>query len=180
MGLPLFIAPVESDIAAKSAVKSPALPAATRSPIRRSDRRRQLNEIREHRLRMLAALQSDDDISPHLAAARANNPRSAENPPAAERPLPPRESPPASRYDDLLRQLERERERDREQERRDPIRSNPTFDINQAYLEEIGAATWGMVSSLDLPTPTTNPSRPVSFPLLSCPLFHTLNMLHLH
>ncbi|KAI0595474.1 hypothetical protein F4775DRAFT_569181 [Biscogniauxia sp. FL1348] len=164
MGLPLFIAPVESDVPAKSAAKSPASPAATRSPIRRSDRRRQINEIREHRLRMLAALQSDDDISPHLAAARANNPRPAENPPAPERPLPPRESPPTSRYDDLLRQLERERERDREQERRDPIRSHPTYEMNQAYLEDIGGTPWGLVSSLDLPTPTTNPSRPTRSP----------------
>ncbi|KAH6652941.1 hypothetical protein BKA67DRAFT_536645 [Truncatella angustata] len=58
MGLPLFHAPVESDIASKSASRNPADPANTRSPIRRAERRRQLLETRTHRLHLLHALQS--------------------------------------------------------------------------------------------------------------------------
>ncbi|KAI0134231.1 hypothetical protein BJ170DRAFT_191195 [Xylariales sp. AK1849] len=64
MGLPLFIAPVQSDLPSKTAAKSPADPATARSPIRRADRRRQLNETRQHRLRLLAALQGND-AAPH-------------------------------------------------------------------------------------------------------------------
>ncbi|KAK7754763.1 hypothetical protein SLS62_003323 [Diatrype stigma] len=52
MGLPLFVAPVESDIPSKPGAKNPADPAQSRSPIRRaprsphhrSERRRQLHE----------------------------------------------------------------------------------------------------------------------------------------
>ncbi|KAI0394295.1 hypothetical protein F5Y17DRAFT_428440 [Xylariaceae sp. FL0594] len=60
MGLPLFIAPVESDIQPKAAAKPPSDPSNVRSPIRRtdrSDRRRQIREAREERVRVLAALQ---------------------------------------------------------------------------------------------------------------------------
>ncbi|ORY68861.1 uncharacterized protein BCR38DRAFT_472312 [Pseudomassariella vexata] len=64
MGLPLFIAPVESDIPSKPAAKSPADIAHSRSPIRRvGNRRRELNDIREHRLGLLAALQSNESNS---------------------------------------------------------------------------------------------------------------------
>ncbi|EMR66266.1 hypothetical protein UCREL1_6744 [Eutypa lata UCREL1] len=72
MGLPLFVAPVESDITSKPSAKTPADPAHARSPIRRAprspyhhnERRRQLQETREHRLRLLAALQDHDDTPP--------------------------------------------------------------------------------------------------------------------
>ncbi|KAI1744978.1 hypothetical protein F4680DRAFT_443460 [Xylaria scruposa] len=64
MGLPLFIPPVESDVPAKLAPKHPADPSHTRSPIRRSERRRQLSEARERRLRMVDALQAADYASP--------------------------------------------------------------------------------------------------------------------
>ncbi|KAI2625663.1 hypothetical protein GGR54DRAFT_509505 [Hypoxylon sp. NC1633] len=87
MGRPLWIEPVESDIPAKSAPKSPADPANGRTPInrrhgrataRRSSyhmggmasttsphtRRQQLRDVREHRLRMLTALQRDEDNNP--------------------------------------------------------------------------------------------------------------------
>ncbi|KAI1496079.1 hypothetical protein F5X99DRAFT_401445 [Biscogniauxia marginata] len=158
MGLPLFIAPVESDVATKSAAKSPASPALTRSPIRRSDRRRQLHEIREHRLRMLAALQSDDDIPAPLAAARANSARSAEASRAPEHPIPLLEDPVLSDLRNDILNRQRDRDREQERERRDPIRSNPTFDIGSVYLQEIGGPSWG-VDGLDLPTPATNPSR---------------------
>ncbi|KAI0446166.1 hypothetical protein F4803DRAFT_56196 [Xylaria telfairii] len=63
MGLPLFIPPVESDVPAKPAPKCPADPSHTRSPIRRTERRRQLNETRERRLRMLDAIQAADYAS---------------------------------------------------------------------------------------------------------------------
>ncbi|KAI0472803.1 hypothetical protein GGR56DRAFT_583367 [Xylariaceae sp. FL0804] len=69
MGLPLFVAPVESDIPSKPAAKSPAEPAHARSPIRRSDWRRQLHEVREHRLRMLAALEGDAPVPASSATA---------------------------------------------------------------------------------------------------------------
>ncbi|KAI1081494.1 hypothetical protein F5B20DRAFT_536214 [Whalleya microplaca] len=77
MGLPLFVAPVEPDIPSKPAPKSPLDPATTRSPIRRADRdrRRQLHEIREHRLRMLAALQGDEDNNPLGLGSSRNPPR---------------------------------------------------------------------------------------------------------
>lgn len=59
MGLPLFQAPVESDISSKPALKNPADPATARSPIRRTDRRR-VHEIRQHRLQLLHVLQGND------------------------------------------------------------------------------------------------------------------------
>ncbi|ETS74912.1 hypothetical protein PFICI_13396 [Pestalotiopsis fici W106-1] len=59
MGLPLFQAPVESDISSKPALKNPADPATARSPIRRTDRRR-VHEIRAHRLQLLHVLQGND------------------------------------------------------------------------------------------------------------------------
>ncbi|KAI0451149.1 hypothetical protein F5B21DRAFT_388992 [Xylaria acuta] len=64
MGLPLFIPPVESDVPVKLSPKHPADPSHTRSPIRRTERRRQLNETRERRLRMLDAIQAADYASP--------------------------------------------------------------------------------------------------------------------
>ncbi|KAI1756283.1 hypothetical protein F4782DRAFT_485556 [Xylaria castorea] len=77
MGLPLFIPPVESDVPAKLAPKRPADPSHTRSPIRRTERRRQLNE-RERRLRMLDAIQAADYASPRQV-------RSALQPPSTTR-----------------------------------------------------------------------------------------------
>ncbi|KAI0400209.1 hypothetical protein F4802DRAFT_504294 [Xylaria palmicola] len=69
MGLPLFIPPVESDVPAKTAAKCPVDPSHTRSPIRRGERRRQLNETRERRLRMLDAIQVGDYTPRHLPSA---------------------------------------------------------------------------------------------------------------
>ncbi|KAI1270673.1 hypothetical protein F5Y18DRAFT_19113 [Xylariaceae sp. FL1019] len=66
MGLPLFIAPVESDIPSKPAAKSPVDPAHGRTPIRRYERRRTVRDVtrdvREHRLRMLATLEPDNAL----------------------------------------------------------------------------------------------------------------------
>ncbi|KAI0427609.1 hypothetical protein F5Y09DRAFT_315723 [Xylaria sp. FL1042] len=53
MGLPLFIPPVESDLPSKPSLKGATDPSHARSPIRRAERRRQLNMSREQRLRML-------------------------------------------------------------------------------------------------------------------------------
>ncbi|KXJ87719.1 hypothetical protein Micbo1qcDRAFT_167285 [Microdochium bolleyi] len=67
MGLPLFIAPVDSDIPQKAAAKSPINATYGRSPIRRDSpagvrsRRRQVQEAREHRFRMLATLQGEEE-----------------------------------------------------------------------------------------------------------------------
>lgn len=70
MGLPLFIPPVESDVPSKSTAKGHVDPSHARSPIHRTtDRRRQLHEAREHRLRMLAALQARDQNTAHRARA---------------------------------------------------------------------------------------------------------------
>ncbi|KAI1646223.1 uncharacterized protein F4817DRAFT_340859 [Daldinia loculata] len=72
MGLPLWVEPNESGSRAKTAPKSSADPATGRSPIRRStsprrasssrntDRRRQLREIRAHRLNVLMSQQAND------------------------------------------------------------------------------------------------------------------------
>ncbi|KAL7623115.1 hypothetical protein AAE478_006794 [Parahypoxylon ruwenzoriense] len=79
MGLRLFVEPVESDVPPRRASRSPDGPAAARSPIRRlspnhrsdrSDRRRQLQDIREHRLRMLTAL-TDREGNP-MPLSRSN------------------------------------------------------------------------------------------------------------
>ncbi|KAI1113571.1 hypothetical protein F5Y14DRAFT_417607 [Nemania sp. NC0429] len=70
MGLPLFIPPVESDLPPKSSAKDLIDPSHARSPIRRAtERRRQMHEAREHRLRMLAALQARDQSNAHRARA---------------------------------------------------------------------------------------------------------------
>lgn len=81
MGLPLFVAPVESDISSKPVAKGPTDPSHGRSPIRRpprspyhrSERHRQLTETREHRLRLLAALQDHDDSPPPLIPGRSRS-----------------------------------------------------------------------------------------------------------
>ncbi|KAI0012619.1 hypothetical protein F4779DRAFT_15736 [Xylariaceae sp. FL0662B] len=94
MGLPLFVAPVETDVPGKTAPKSPVDPATTRSPIRRAerDRRRQLHEIREHRLRMLAALEEgDDDIN--LLSTSRSSPRTRIAPGETDGPSPRNEDP---------------------------------------------------------------------------------------
>ncbi|KAH8671202.1 hypothetical protein BX600DRAFT_537499 [Xylariales sp. PMI_506] len=109
MGLPLFIAPVESDITSKPGAKSPADVAHARSPIRR-ERRRQLNETRQHRLQLLAALQSNDAIVPETAPPEPRS-QSAENAGiGSEAPALPDRSPSDSDYDelaDLIRAEER-------------------------------------------------------------------------
>ncbi|KAI8633589.1 hypothetical protein F5Y19DRAFT_489054 [Xylariaceae sp. FL1651] len=107
MGLPLFIPPVESDVPSKPSAKSPADPAHARSPIRRSERRRQLNEIREHRLRMLAALQADDDSSPlpPITTRSASRPTDAHR--GSERQSPRLENPRISELTQHHLELER-------------------------------------------------------------------------
>ncbi|KAI0099393.1 hypothetical protein F4814DRAFT_433094 [Daldinia grandis] len=72
MGLPLWVEPDESGSRVKTAPKTSADPATGRSPIRRStsprratssrntDRRRQLREIRAHRLNMLMSQQANN------------------------------------------------------------------------------------------------------------------------
>ncbi|KAH7025773.1 uncharacterized protein B0I36DRAFT_329103 [Microdochium trichocladiopsis] len=75
MGLPLFIAPVDSDIPSKLAAKSPISASHARSPIRRDapgvvrSRRRQIQEAREHRFRLLATLQGEEEAL--LSAVRS-------------------------------------------------------------------------------------------------------------
>ncbi|KAI1812550.1 hypothetical protein GGS20DRAFT_557490 [Poronia punctata] len=69
MGLPLFVPPVESDIPSKAGQKSSV--DHVRSPIRRADRRRQLHETREQRLRVLAALQAHTEGNTSLPSAPA-------------------------------------------------------------------------------------------------------------
>ncbi|KAI1133312.1 hypothetical protein F5Y10DRAFT_85854 [Nemania abortiva] len=61
----LFIPPVESDVPPKPSAKVD--PSHARSPIRRADRerRRHLQEAREQRIRMLAALQAREHNTPH-------------------------------------------------------------------------------------------------------------------
>ncbi|KAI0537188.1 hypothetical protein GGR58DRAFT_472910 [Xylaria digitata] len=92
MGLPLFIPPVESDLPSKSSTKGPSDLSHTRSPIRRTERRRQLNEIREQRLRMLAALQAGNYNSSRQFPAlpsylqRSSNLRSVSRPPDTQSP----------------------------------------------------------------------------------------------
>ncbi|KAI1177747.1 hypothetical protein F4777DRAFT_541150 [Nemania sp. FL0916] len=71
MGLPLYTPPVKSDLPLKSAVKSPADPAHARSSIRRGENRRRLQDVREHRLRMLSALQARD-YNPSVPHGRIN------------------------------------------------------------------------------------------------------------
>ncbi|GAP84591.1 hypothetical protein SAMD00023353_1101200 [Rosellinia necatrix] len=71
MGLPLFVPPVESDIPSKPAAKRAADPSHARSPIgrieRNHQRRRQLNESREHQLRIMAAAQASEYNPPNQA-----------------------------------------------------------------------------------------------------------------
>ncbi|KAK9782539.1 hypothetical protein AB5N19_09117 [Seiridium cardinale] len=83
MGLPLFHAPVESDLPSKPAPKNPADPVTSRSPIRRAERRRQLLETRTHRLQLLHALQSSTaDVNDAGVPERERVPSE----PAASRP----------------------------------------------------------------------------------------------
>ncbi|KAI8945314.1 hypothetical protein F4801DRAFT_584543 [Xylaria longipes] len=115
MGLPLFIPPVESDVPAKPAPKCPADPSHTRSPIRRTERRRQLNESRDRRFRLLEAMRADD--------ARQTQARNALQPP----------SPPLS--------ISRPADAPRAPGRRSPRLENPRiseltqpFDLDRPYL----------------------------------------------
>ncbi|KAI2630141.1 hypothetical protein GGS21DRAFT_525696 [Xylaria nigripes] len=77
MGLPLFIPPVESDTPSKSPAKPPADSSHGRSPIRRDERRRQIVEAREQRLRMLTAASNTPSLSLALSG-RPPHPRFAE------------------------------------------------------------------------------------------------------
>ncbi|KAF2971318.1 hypothetical protein GQX73_g2283 [Xylaria multiplex] len=100
MGLPLFIPPVESDLPSKSSTKGPSDISHTRTPIRRPDRRRQsqINEAREHRFRMLAALEASNynssrqfPVSVPGYLQRSSSLRSASRPPDTTQS--PRHSP---------------------------------------------------------------------------------------
>ncbi|KAI0466714.1 hypothetical protein F4859DRAFT_289073 [Xylaria cf. heliscus] len=113
MGLPLFIPPVESDVPAKPAPKHPGDLSHTRSPIRRTERRRQLHETRERRLRMLDAI-SGADLATSRHARNALEPssttRSISRPADAPR-VPGRRSPRLehARISALTQRLEAER-----------------------------------------------------------------------
>ncbi|TRX97285.1 hypothetical protein FHL15_002079 [Xylaria flabelliformis] len=112
MGLPLFIPPVESDVPAKPEPKRPADPSHTRSPIRRTERRRQLNEARERRLRMVDAMQAADYASPRHVRSALQPPstrsvsRPADAPREPERRSPRLENP---RISELTQHLDLER-----------------------------------------------------------------------
>ncbi|KAK6841590.1 hypothetical protein PG987_002450 [Apiospora arundinis] len=152
MGLPLYIAPVESDIASKPSTKSPTDPSHARSPIRRSERRRQLHETREHRLRLLAALQANDDslTQPELSG-RASGIAS----PTADALRTSRYSP--STYDDILGLVRDNRDR---RERREAFRSRPSphpethIQHEESFLRADGPepryVTWSNESTPDL------------------------------
>ncbi|KAK8138964.1 hypothetical protein PG984_002344 [Apiospora sp. TS-2023a] len=153
MGLPLFIAPVESDITSKPSTKTSADPAHARSPIRRSERRRQLHETREHRLRLLAALQANDDS---LNQPESNGRASGTVSPSADTlPIVRRYSP--SSYDDILGLVRDHRDR---RERRDGLRSRPSphpdtnIQHEESFLRADGPepryVTWSNESTPDL------------------------------
>ncbi|KAK8089421.1 hypothetical protein PG997_004382 [Apiospora hydei] len=151
MGLPLFIAPVESDITSKPSTKSSADPAHARSPIRRSERRRQLHETREHRLRLLAALQANDDsLTQPESTGRASGTAS----PSTDALRSSRHSP--SAYDDILGLVRDHRDR---RDRREALRSRPPHpDTNiqheESFLRADGPepryVTWSNESTPDL------------------------------
>ncbi|RWA14743.1 hypothetical protein EKO27_g389 [Xylaria grammica] len=79
MGLPLFIPPVESDVPSKP-TKGPTDLSHARSPIRRTERRRQLNETREQRLRITRSISGPADTARASGrqSPRLENPRVSE------------------------------------------------------------------------------------------------------
>ncbi|KAI1429112.1 hypothetical protein F5Y12DRAFT_710323 [Xylaria sp. FL1777] len=110
MGLPLFIPPVESDVPSKPSTKSRADPSHARSPIRRTERRRQLNETREESLRMLNALQAaayntEQSLLTTLHGVPSPRPfpHPADAPHSSERQSPRLENPRISELTDLER-----------------------------------------------------------------------------
>ncbi|KAK8124720.1 uncharacterized protein PG998_000479 [Apiospora kogelbergensis] len=152
MGLPLFIAPVESDITSKPATKSSADSTHARSPIRRSERRRLLHETREHRLRLLAALQANDDsLTQPESGGRASGIAS----PSADVLRTSRYS--SATYDDILGLVRDNRER---RERREAFRSRPSphpdthIQHEESFLRADGPepryVTWSNESTPDL------------------------------
>jgi hypothetical protein len=113
MGLPLFIPPVEADVTSKPTAKGTVDVSYTRSPIRRTERRRHLNETREQRLRVLAASQSGEYSSLHQARSALqpqSSTRSLSRPGDAHR-MPRRQSPRLEnpRVSELVRHLSLER-----------------------------------------------------------------------
>ncbi|KAK8049220.1 hypothetical protein PG994_010950 [Apiospora phragmitis] len=152
MGLPLFIAPVESDITSKPLAKTSADPAHARSPIRRSERRRQLHETREHRLRLLAALQANEDS---LTQPESNGRASGTASPSADALRSSRHSP--SAYDDILGLVRDHRDR---RDRREALRSRPfphpdtNIQHEESFLRADGPepryVTWSNESTPDL------------------------------
>ncbi|KAI1308510.1 hypothetical protein F5Y03DRAFT_90650 [Xylaria venustula] len=89
MGLPLFVPPVESDVLSKPSTKCPADPSHARSPIRRADRRRQLDMSREQRLRILDTLRSsasDNNTEPSLLTTLQRASASGTRPPLPQPP----------------------------------------------------------------------------------------------
>jgi hypothetical protein len=138
----LYVAPVESDIPSKPVAKSPADPANARSPIRRSDRRRQLNETREHRLRLLAALQGNISLTDRESVAPPETrPRPTENevPSTAgtarfAEPSPRFAEPSSLDFDDeaMIDMISAEAFRGR----RDALRSNPSLPGADGSVQE--------------------------------------------
>lgn len=131
----LFIAPVESDIPSKPVAKSPADPATARSPIRRSDRRRQLNETREHRLRLLAALQGNISLPDHESGSPPETrPRPTENEAPSSLGTARFAEPSSLDFDDeaMIDMISAEAFRGR----RDALRSNPTLPGADGSVQE--------------------------------------------
>ncbi|KAI3326830.1 hypothetical protein HD806DRAFT_532463 [Xylariaceae sp. AK1471] len=106
MGLPLYIAPVESDVPSRPPAKSTGDPANVRSPIRRTERRRQVIENREQRLRMLAALHASDDSSSFVPPTTRPISRPADPRRLSERQSPRLENP---RISELARHIDLDR-----------------------------------------------------------------------
>ncbi|KAI0812079.1 hypothetical protein GGR55DRAFT_640370 [Xylaria sp. FL0064] len=112
MGLPLFIPPVESDLPSKPSLKGSTDPSHARSPIRRAERRRQLNISREQRLRILNNLMppeynTEPSLLTTLQRASASGARSFPQPPdtshGSGRQSPQLENPRISELTDLER-----------------------------------------------------------------------------
>ncbi|KAI1344730.1 hypothetical protein F5Y15DRAFT_363275 [Xylariaceae sp. FL0016] len=159
MGLPLFIAPVESDVPSKSTAKSSTDLAHARSPIRRIERRaertseraRQLLEVREHRLRMLAAIQGDDDGLPAFTVPeyvpRDPQDRRSGRPTPLPRPADVFEGVDLTRNRDNLGEMERRPAMGH----RDTSHSTPRFEFSGGLPLNTGEV-WGQVGTFaDIP-----------------------------
>ncbi|TGJ84700.1 hypothetical protein E0Z10_g4055 [Xylaria hypoxylon] len=140
MGLPLFMPPVESDVPSKAPTKGPTDLSQSRSPIRRNERRRQLNETREQRLRMLAALQASDYSSQRLPRPPRPNALHPSHPP---HPL-PSTLPSTLQRSSNTRSTSRPADTPRASGRQSPRLENPRIselnDAEQQYLGRTAAS----------------------------------------